>query len=366
MASGLRQQIRFCTAARNTRIAYATMGTGSPLVKTAHWLTHLEADLRSPIWQPWLQRLSHRRTLIRYDERGCGLSDRRVGAFSFDDWLHDLEAVVAAAGLERFGLLGMSQGGAVAIAYAARYPERVSHLVLCGAYARGHLRRSGTDSARTEARLLHQLIELGWGRSNPAFRQVFTSLFIPDGSAEDYRWFNELQRASASPETAARILATCDSIDVTELAAGLQVPTLVLHARGDARVPFEQGRKLAGLIPGARFVPLASNNHAILPAETAWRQLHEEVDAFLAEEHPRTEISGPRAAWESELTNRERDVLELVARGLNNGTIAQQLSLSEKTVRNYLTRLLAKLGADDRPRAIVLAREAGFGRHSTH
>lgn len=359
--SELSQQIQFCRASDGTRIAYATCGSGAPLIKTANWLTHLEYDLASPMWRPWLERLAQNHCVIRYDERGCGLSDRTVASVTFDDWVSDLEAVIDAAGLRRFALLGMSQGGAVAMAYAARHPDRVSHLVLHGAYARGRLERAGSPSDREEAALLHKLIEIGWGKENPAFRQVFTSFFIPDAGREHYRWFNDLQRMSATPAMASKILSICDSVDVRRLAARIRVPTLVLHARGDARVPFEEGRMLAGTISGARFVPLESGNHAILPSEPAWEKLLGEIEQFLASGHaPVPEI--PAASWLDELTPREREVLELVAQGLNNHAIADRLFLSEKTVRNYLTRLLDKLGVADRPQAIVRAREAGFGR----
>ncbi|MGD2130361.1 MAG: alpha/beta fold hydrolase [Lysobacterales bacterium] len=361
----LTQDIRFCTTHDGKRIAYATLGSGPPLVKTANWLTHLEHDLVSPVWRPWLERLGRSHTVIRYDERGCGLSDRDVPDADFDDWVADLESVVNATGLDRFALLGLSQGGAVAIAYAALYPDRVTHLVLYGAYARGRVNRDSTPSEREEAALLHKLIEIGWGKENPAFRQVFTSFFIPEGGPEHYQWFNDLQRLSATPEMASRILSICDGVDVRALASRVHVPTLVLHAREDARIPFEEGRLLAGLIPGAHFVPLDSRNHAILHTEPAWEQLQEVIGEFLGSEPAPPPTSGT-ATWLEEMTPREREVLEWVAGGHNNRTIADHLHLSEKTIRNYVTRLFDKLGVNDRPQAIVRAREAGFGRRSTN
>jgi pimeloyl-ACP methyl ester carboxylesterase/DNA-binding CsgD family transcriptional regulator len=357
-----KQQIRFCTTADNVRIAYATLGNGLPLVKTANWLTHLEFDAVSPVWWPWLERLSRSHTVVRYDERGCGLSDRGVSDLSFEDWARDLEAVVDAAGLERFALLGLSQGGAVAVSYAAMHPERVSHLVLYGAYARGRLKRRLSAAETEEAAVLRRLVEVGWGKENPAFRQVFTSFFIPDGTMEHYRWFNDLQRVSAAPDMASRILATCDNVDVRHWAAKVRVPTLVLHARGDARVPFEEGRLLAGLIPGAQFVPLDSNNHALLHTEPAWNELFSEIDLFLSSEHVQAPPLSGKPTWLSDLTRRERQVLDFVARGMTNRAIAKDLSLSEKTIRNHLTRIFGKLGVSDRGRAIVRARDAGFGR----
>jgi pimeloyl-ACP methyl ester carboxylesterase len=234
----------------------ATLGRGPPVVRAAHWLSHIEYDPKSPVWSPWLRELSQKNTYIRYDQRGCGLSDLWAPNMSFESWISDLEAVVDAQRLERFALLGMSQGGAIAIAYAARHPERVSQLVLFGAYGRGMLRRAASPQQRDEADALIKLIRLGWGRDNPAFRQVFTSQFIPDGWREQHQWFNDLERISASPENAAAIVETLHEIDVTSMAEAICVPTLVLHVKHDARVPFEEGRHLAATIPSARFVPL--------------------------------------------------------------------------------------------------------------
>ncbi len=278
----LEQSIRFCQSADGVRLAYATIGAGPPLVKAANWLSHLEFDWQSPIWRHWLIGLAQQHTLIRYDERGCGLSDWNVDDFSFEAWVRDLEAVVDAAGVERFPLIGLSQGGPIAIAYATRHPERVSHLILYGSYARGKLKRDLTAEKIDEVETLVKLIRIGWGRENPAFRQVFTSMFIPDATLEQYRWFNDLQRASASPENAARLVEGFNAIDVRQLAAQLDLPTLVLHARGDMRIPFEEGRLLASLIPGARLVTLESNNHILLEHEPAWQKFLSEVHEFLA------------------------------------------------------------------------------------
>ncbi|CAG0935836.1 serine/threonine-protein kinase PknK [Thermoflexales bacterium] len=278
----LEQSIRFCQSADGARLAYATIGAGLPLVKAANWLSHLEFDWHSPIWRHWLIGLAQQHTLIRYDERGCGLSDWNVDDLSFEAWVRDLEAVVDAAGVERFPLIGISQGGPIAIAYATRHPERVSQLILYGSYARGKLKRDLTAEQIAEVEMLLTLIRLGWGSENPAFRQVFTSMFIPDGTLEQYRWFNDLQRASASPENAARIIEGFNTIDVRQLAAQLNLPTLVLHARGDMRIPFEEGRFLASIIPGARLVTLDSNNHILLEHEPAWQKFLSEVHEFLA------------------------------------------------------------------------------------
>lgn len=354
------QQIRFCTTPGGVRIAYAKVGKGPPLVKTAHWLSHIELDWDSPVWRPMLTELSRDHTFVRYDGRGCGLSDWSVTDFSFDACLADLEAVVDAAALHRFALLGMSQGAPLAIAYAVRHPDRVSQLILCGGFTRGRLKRGSREDIE-EAKTQIKLIELGWGRENPAFRQLFTTQFLPEGTLEQLRWFNELQRISTSPANAARIVDVINRIDVRELATRIAVPTLVLHVRGDARVPFEEGRLLASLIPDARFVPLSGNNHVLLDGEPAWSQFLAEVRAFLGvgDETP----ANPRMAQPfADLTEREAELLALLAQGLDNAEIARSLRISAKTVRNHITSIFDKLQVPDRSHAIVKAREAGFGR----
>ena len=350
----LRQRIRFCTAPDGTRIAIAAIGSGPPLVRAAHWLSHVEHDQDSPVWRPWLTELSRQHSYIRYDQRGCGLSDREVASFSLEAWVGDLEAVVDCLGLHRFPLIGMSQGGAVAIAYAVRHPDKVSHLILPGAYARGALQRDGPASARLEAETLVNLIRLGWGRDNPAFRQVFTNQFIPGGTPQQHQWWNELERLTASPESAARTLEAFHQVDVTELAKQLRVPTLVLHARGDESVPFDEGRRLAALIPGARFVPLASSNHVLLESEPAWTDFLREVRGFLG---PSLSDAADGAGRQAALTPAEREVLQLIALGLDNATIAQRLAKSEKTVRNQVSSIFDKLGVRTRAEAIVHVRD---------
>jgi pimeloyl-ACP methyl ester carboxylesterase/DNA-binding CsgD family transcriptional regulator len=348
----LRQTIKFCSSRDGTRIAVASAGSGPPLLRAAHWLSHVEYDLESPIWRPWLTAFSERNTYVRYDQRGCGLSDRQPADISFDAWLADLEAVADTIDQKSFPLLGMSQGGALAIAFALRHPERVSHLILFGAYARGAQRRATNEAERLEAKTLVDLIRVGWGRDNPAFRQVFTSLFIPGGTAEQHRWWNDLERISTSPEIAALTLEQLHQIDVTAMAAQLRVPTLVLHARGDARVPFEEGRRLAGLIQNARFVPLESSNHTLLPSEPAWLQFLAEIRGFLA---PEAETLRRPSVDRAGLTAAEAEVLALVAAGLDNRAIATRLGKAEKTVRNQLSAILDKLGVRSRAEAIVLA-----------
>lgn len=353
-----RQELRFCTSRDGTRIAVASIGAGPPLVRAAHWLSHVEHDLNSPVWRPWLDELSRDHRYVRYDQRGCGLSDSDPSDFSLDAWVADLEAVVDSLGLDHFPLLGMSQGGAVAIAYAVRHPEKVSHLVLAGAYSRGALRRDTGDAGRLEAETMVHLIRIGWGRDNPAFRQVFTNQFLPHGSQRQHQWWNELERLTASPENAARTLEAFHEVDVTDLARQLTLPTLVLHARGDAAVPFDEGRRLAALIPGARFVSLDSDNHVLLDNEPAWNEFLGAVRAFLGA----SSAAPDAAAEDTRLTPAEQGVLRLIALGLDNPTIASQLQKSEKTVRNQVSSIFDKLGVRTRAEAIVFVRDRELRR----
>lgn len=275
--------IRFCETPDHVHLAVATTGRGMPLVKTANWLNHLEFDWQSPIWSPLFTRLAAHHQLVRYDERGVGLSDRDVEDFSFEAFVRDLETVVDQLELQRFALLAVSQGAPVSIAYAVRHPERVSRLVLCGGFARGWRKRgNASEVARAEASVT--LVREGWGQDNPAARQMFTSLIVPDATHEEMRWFNELERISASADTAVRLLYVLGDIDVTGLLPLVATPTLVLHSRGDARVPFEHGLMLAREIPGARFVALESRNHLILSHEPAWPRFIDEISRFLRED----------------------------------------------------------------------------------
>jgi pimeloyl-ACP methyl ester carboxylesterase len=331
----LRHETRFCTSSDGVGLAYAIDGEGPPLVKASNWMTHLDYERQSPVWRHWVRELSRGRTLVRYDERGCGLSDRQfAGMPSLDTYVSDLAAVVDAAGLERFALLALSGGGPTAIEYAARNPERVSHLVLYGTWARGRDLRGGANAE--QSRVLGELIRVGWGGAVPAFRQVFSSIYIPSAGEEQKRWYDELQQASSSAETAARLWRSRNSIDVRDTARGVTQPALVLHARHDGAVPHEEGRLLASLLRDARFVTLESDNHILQEGEPAWETFLSEVRAFLGDDHR----AGPGSA---ELSAREREVLELVAAGMSNEEIAERLFLSTRTVERHLSNVYAKL-----------------------
>jgi pimeloyl-ACP methyl ester carboxylesterase/DNA-binding CsgD family transcriptional regulator len=351
------QQIRFCTSRDGTRIAYAVCGSGPPLLRAPHWLTHLDLDWESPVWRPWLSLLGRSHTLIRYDHRGCGLSDRDGVAFSLERFVEDFEAVVAAAKFDRFAVFGWAGGASTAIAYAARHPERVERMVVYGCNVVGRIARANTPELRQEAETQLSAIELGWPIENPAFRQLFTSLAIPDGTPEQFRSFNDQIRRTVPPANAAKIMRTYWTLDFGSIAPQVRCPTLVFHAREDARIPFEQGRALAALMPNATFVPLESRNHLVIESEPAWRQFAGALEDLL-----RPSSLGDPLPSIDELTARERQVLELVAQGLDNTVIAVRLKISAKTIRNHVSNIFSKLGAGSRAQAVALARDAGLGR----
>ena len=278
----LDQQIRFCKTTDGTQIAYAIVGEGPPLIKTANWLNHLDFDWESPVWHHVFHGLAESRTLIRYDARGNGLSDWDIDDFSFERQVEDLEAVVREIGIDRFPLLGLSQGCAISAAYAARHPEKVTKLILIGGYARGWNQWDRPDVIR-ETEAMITLIRIGWGKDNPAFRQMFTSMFMPDAPSENQEWFNELQRISTKPENAARLLRALGEVDVRDMLGDVRAPTLVMHAKGDQRVQFEAGRELAGGIPDARFVSLDTRNHIMPASDPAWPVMLREINEFLSE-----------------------------------------------------------------------------------
>lgn len=349
----MRQKIRIVRTPDGVNLAWASAGSGPALVRASTWLTHLEYDWDSPVWRHWLDFLAGHFHLVRYDERGCGMSDWEVEDYSCERWFDDFDAVVEAAQPEKpFAILGVSQGGCAAINYAVRYPEHVSHLVLCGAYARGWGKRDNSDGAQ-QYRAIVQLTRLGWGQDNPVYRQLFTSRFVPEGTPEQLDWFNELCRRTTTPEIAAQLLEARTNPDVTELLPQVSVPTLVLHASEDAVVPLSEGRLLAARIPDARFVQLESRNHVLLEHEPAWERFKEEVLSFTGVV-PAETAEDP--VFEA-LSTREREILWHIAEGSTNAQIGAKLFISEKTVRNHITHIFQKLGVSSRAQAIVLAKD---------
>ena len=350
-----RQHIRYVTTPDGTRLAWAEAGRGPLLVKAANWLTHLEYEWDSPIWRHWLEFFSTHFRFVRYDERGCGMTEWRGGDLTLDTWVADLGGVIEAARpVEPVILLGISQGAPACIRYAIRYLERVACLILYGGYTRGAFHR-GTPESQAAYRAMIDLAQVAWSSDKPTFRQVFTSRFIPGGSYAQLQWWNELcLRSISSGEVAARLLEARALVENTAELGQVRVPTLVLHARNDEVVSIEEGRMLAAGIPGAEFVELDSRNHVLLEHEPAWQRFCEAVLSF-------TQGGVPSAASAfSALSVRERQVLGLIAEGLSNIEIAEKLAISEKTVRNHVTNVFDKLGVWSRAQAIVFARDRGF------
>lgn len=356
----MKQDIRLCTAADGVRLAYAVSGEGPPLVMSATWLTHLDHQWRSLAWRPWLDAFSKEHKLLRYDARGCGLSDRDTDDLSFENWVSDFERVIDAAAFQRFDILATCWGGPVAIEYAARHPERVSRLILYGTYALGRLRWNDQPSEAEKARVLLDLTRLGWGRENHAFLQVWASSFQPGGTLEHLRSWCDQQSAATSPAVAARLLEIGWNADVRDAARRLKCPVLVMHPERDAVVPIDQGRLIASLIPHSRFIPIDSENHMPLANEPTWPQIVAEIEAFLNKPTEEAEFRSDLPL--ADLTRRELSVLEGIAEGLDNTEIAASLGLSEKTVRNHITRVFDKIGVAHRYQAIVRARDAGLGK----
>lgn len=363
------QEIRFCVTQDGVRLAYAKTGQGHPLVRVGTWLTHIGHDLENPVWRPWLDSLSRFHTLYRYDPRGCGLSDWEVDQFSLDALVGDLETVVDAAGLEQFALMAMSQGGCVAVAYALRHPERVSHLVIYGGYLRGMARRNNTPLEMEESEVFRKLLKLSWASNHPTYKQVLSLELLPEGTPEQIGWLNDLQRVSTSPENAEKVQRVYEQVNILDEATNLRTSTLVLHPKHDAAVPFEEGRLIATHVAEARFVPLDSQNHILLSSEPAWTQLWREFYNFFGievlDDPPYLPVESVTHAPDSiaQLTLRERELLHLLAQGYRNDEIARTLVLTPKTVRNYISRVYEKLHVSSRGEAIVLAREAGFDKH---
>jgi pimeloyl-ACP methyl ester carboxylesterase/DNA-binding CsgD family transcriptional regulator len=346
------QDIRFCTTTDGVQLAMGLYGSGPPLVKTATWLTHIERDPASALNGPWIRELAGNHHYITYDARGCGLSSREPAEVSVDAWVRDLEAVVDALGLKTFPLLGNSQGAAVAIAYAARHPERVSRLVLIGAFANSYFSTANTDPRIVkEANAMLQVMELGWGEGSPAFRQVFVSKMFPKGSPEQQRDFDEYQRLTASPGMAVRIMREMFKVDVREACKQVTCPALVFHSLRDQMVHFEMGRKVAALIPGARFMPLESDNHLPYSDEPCWPVMFAAIREFLGEAPATPAVR---------LTTRQADVLRHVAGGLTDKQIARELELSPRTIEMHVGAALKALGCTTRAEAVYEASRKGL------
>lgn len=344
---GKMRSVRFATTHDGVSLAWSRTGKGPPLVKAAAWLTHLEYDAESPVWSHWVDYFERNFDYLRYDERGCGLSDRKTGQLDIDSWTDDLSRIVEAADMPRpFVLLAMSQGTGAAVRYAAEHPENVSHLILIGGYARGaHLRED--PRAASLYRAVTEIFAAGLDENNPAFRDVFTRRFIPDGDPEKIRWFNDLCRRATDAETGARLLTARGDMDVTAWLDRVQCPTLVLHAQGDGVAPLAEGRLLAQRIPDAEFHVLESDNHILQQDEAACAEAQATILRFVGAD----ELSG-----DADLTPRERAILTEICAAKSNKEIARTLDMSEKTVRNHATNIFAKLGVNSRQEAIVKMR----------
>jgi pimeloyl-ACP methyl ester carboxylesterase/DNA-binding CsgD family transcriptional regulator len=347
------QQVRFCRAADGVRIAYAVHGQGPALLISTCWLSHLQFDWESPVWRHFLTDLGEFATVVRFDERGHGLSDWDVTDHSLEARIGDLEAVADAAGLDRFALMAMAQGGPVAITYAARHVERVSQLLFYGSYSSAAQGLTSDDLELEDT--FGQLIKLGWARPDSTFRRVFTSLMIPDASEEQMRWLDDLQRVAVSASTAYLARQQRFAADADHLLPGLDVPTLILHSVGDRMNPFSYGRHLASSIANARLVPLESQNHIVLENETAWPVFIDEVRRFLGAADSDEGDGSHEQPVEQVLSPRELEVLRLVATGQDNDEIAADLHLSTRTVERHLQNIYAKLGLQGRSARVAAA-----------
>jgi pimeloyl-ACP methyl ester carboxylesterase/DNA-binding CsgD family transcriptional regulator len=356
-APAFEQEVRFCRGQDGVRLAYAVHGSGPPLVVVSCWLSHLQHDWQSPVWRHFLDQLGEIATVIRYDERGFGMSDWNVDDFSIEARVSDLEAVLDAAGLDRFAMLGMSGGSAVAMAYAAAHPERVSRLILYGTVCGEPVVLSLDDQVEEET--YRSMIRVGWAKEDADFRRVFTKRFIPDATEEQLRWFDDLQRMSTSPENAVASRIARQQVDIHNDLSEITAPTIVLQAIGDRSTTFDNAVSVSSRIPGARLVPLESRNHILLADEPAWSVFINEVSAFLEPER-RTYTERTDGPTE-ELSPRERDVLRLAAEGRTNDEIAAALTVSARTVERHLSNTYAKLGLSGR-----VARAAAVAAYLRH
>jgi class 3 adenylate cyclase/pimeloyl-ACP methyl ester carboxylesterase len=372
----MEQQIRFCTTSDGVRIAYATVGQGPPLVRALGWLTHLEYEWENPLWRSFIDGMSRLNLLVRHDGRGMGLSDRRVSDYSLEARVRDLEAVVDALGLERFALYGISEGGATAITYAVRHPDRVSCLLLYGSFARMSWLLD-TEEGRQQAEAMFTFVRQGWGSDVPAYRQFFTSLFMPDADIDAIRAFNELQRVSASADNVVALMTAVLDIDVTQLLPQVTVPTLVIHRRGDAVVPFESGRELATGIPGARFLPLDGRNHFILPNERVGPVMGKAIFEFLAEaEGTAAEAEGPATGAVHTILFTDMEGSTTLTRRLGDAKAQEVLRTHNRVVRGALKEhggseikhtgdgIMASFSSAARALECAIAMQQAFAEHN--
>ena len=344
--------VRFTETHDGLSLAWTRSGSGIPLVKASAWLTHLEYDAESPIWSHWLKFFAGRFDYLRYDERGCGLSDRKTGTLNEASWIDDLERVIAAADLPKpFVLVAMSQGTGAAVGYAARHPEDVSHLIILGGYSRGVYKRDNPKEAQLYSAIT-DVFRMGFDSGNAAFREVFTKRFIPSGGADKIGWFNELCQRATTPEIGAQLLRARGNMDVSDLLDRVQCPTLIVHAENDQVAPLEEGRLMARKIPNAELVVLDSENHILQPEEPAWQKFCDTVLGFVDAAVPETDFG---------LTPREAEVLDAVCAAKSNKQIARDLGVSDKTVRNQLTGIFAKLGVATRQEAILKMQQRSGG-----
>lgn len=348
-------QIRFCKSEDGARIAYSVLGSGPPLVWLPHWAHHLQLDAESPVWRPWVQVLTKTHQLIYFDWRGCGLSDRACKEFSLAMYVADLKAVIGHAGLGACTFFGMACGADVALRYAADHPAGANRLIVYGAKQQGIYASGSSESERQEADARLKLFELGFSTDKLGYARFFSSMHMPQASTQEVSAFENVMRATTSSETAAKLIRSFWQTDLGDVGDRIKCPVLVIHAKRDSIIPFEQGRRLASTLANGRFLAVESNNHIPVQSDPAWRVIVENVEEFLPP-------ASDRSAGLTLLTAREREVLQFVASGHDNGTIAVRLGISEKTVRNHLTRIFDKIGASTRAQAVAFARDADIGR----
>lgn len=346
----MRHPVRFARSADGVQLAWASEGDGPLVIKTAHWLSHLQHDWESPVWSHWLRFFTGHFRFVRYDDRGNGLSGPPQGPPSIERWLSDFETIVdAVQPTEPFILLGASQGAATAIAYAARHPERIAKLILYGGYSRGWEVRGDPETIKL-FQAVAKVMKVAWGLEDPLFRQFITGRCIPGGSPEQVRWFNDLCARATCPDVAAEYLLARGKVDVSGLLTEIKVPTLIAHAAGDQVAPIDESKLMARQIPGARSIYFDSPNHVLLEAERAWQQFKSAVLEFVQDKEP---IPDRLRATVAKLSPRERDIVELIAEAKSNRGIAEELGISEKTVRNHVSSIFQKLNVRTRAEAML-------------